>query len=153
MIRKSLISRRLPIDRVWGHYGEERAQGLGPRGEEEGTREQGNATQNELRSRFRPVLPDCQGLGTGMALLGAVADHEARTKKVSIVTCHPAMIAALSRHAHWRCVRVQPCGRPHAGLLKQRGVRAGSVGRMTASFRYVGHPRPERPERATDEHR
>lgn len=84
------------------------------------------------------VLPDYQGLGVGLTLLCEVAAQEASTHRISIVTSHPALIRALARHTKWRCVRIASCGQPHATVLKRTGRRIGSVGRTTASFRFVG---------------
>ena len=84
------------------------------------------------------VLPDYQGLGVGLALLGAVAKHEAAERRISIVTSHPAMVRALARHPDWRCARVEKCGKPQPIHLRRTGRKVGSVGRMTASFRYRG---------------
>lgn len=83
------------------------------------------------------VLPDYQGLGVGLGLLGAVANHESQTHRISIVTSHPALIRALAKNPQWRCVRIQRCGKPHATVLKRTGRRIGSIGRTTASFRYL----------------
>ena len=84
------------------------------------------------------VRPDYQGLGVGLGLLGAVAKHEATQRRISIVTSHPAMVRALARHPDWRCARVEKCGRPQRIFLLRHGRKVGSIGRMTASFRYRG---------------
>ncbi|MCC6580069.1 MAG: GNAT family N-acetyltransferase [Phycisphaeraceae bacterium] len=84
------------------------------------------------------VLPDYQGLGVGAALLEAVAAREAKSSVVSIVTSHPALIRSLARRkSTWRCGHIQKCGMPHRGLLERTGKRMGSIGRITASFRYL----------------
>ena len=84
------------------------------------------------------VLPDYQGLGVGLGLLNAVAKHEAAQRRISIVTSHPAVVRALARHPDWRCAHVQKCGRPHRAHLLRHGRKIGSMGRITASFRYRG---------------
>jgi GNAT superfamily N-acetyltransferase len=84
------------------------------------------------------VLPDYQGLGVGLGLLNATARHEAKTHMMSIVTSHPALVRALSRHDAWRCTHVNKCGRPHQTVMRRTGRKIGSIGRMTASFRYAG---------------
>lgn len=83
------------------------------------------------------VLPDFQGLGVGLVLLNAVAVHEANSHRISIVTSHPALIRALASHRDWRCARIVTCGLPHSTVLRRTGKRIGSVGRKTASFRYI----------------
>ena len=82
------------------------------------------------------VLPDYQGLGAGMGLLCAVAKHESKDRRFSIVTSHPAVIRSLAKHPAWRCARVGKCGRPHRAHLIRCGRKVGAIGRMTASFRY-----------------
>jgi len=84
------------------------------------------------------VLPDYQGLGAGVGLLCAVAQHESKDRRFSIVTSHPAVIRCLANHPDWRCARVAKCGKPQRGLLLRYGRKIGSMGRMTASFRYRG---------------
>ncbi len=83
------------------------------------------------------VLPDYQGLGIGSALLNGIARHESAQRCLSIVTSHPALIRALARQANWRCTRVSKCGVPQAGVKRRTGKRIGSMGRVTASFRYL----------------
>lgn len=82
------------------------------------------------------VLPDFQGLGVGTALLDEVANIESSQKRISIVTSHPALIRSLSRNPKWRCAHVVKCGQPHKGILRKTGKKVGSMGRITASFRY-----------------
>jgi len=87
------------------------------------------------------VLPDYQGLGVCLGLLNAVAQHEAKTHVMSIVTSHPALVRALARQDTWRCTHVNKCGIPHQTVMRRTGRKIGSVGRMTASFRFVGEER------------
>ena len=82
------------------------------------------------------VLPDFQGLGVGTAMLDEVARLESQTKRISIVTSHPALIRSLSRNGKWRCANVVKCGQAHKGILARTGKKTGSMGRITASFRY-----------------
>tara|TARA_Y100001933_G_C19014605_1_gene570787 strand:+ start:15629 stop:16657 length:1029 start_codon:yes stop_codon:yes gene_type:complete len=82
------------------------------------------------------VLPDFQGLGVGTAMLDEVAKIEAINKRISIVTSHPALIRSLSRNSKWRCANVVKCGQAHKGILARTGKKTGSMGRITASFRY-----------------
>ncbi|MBL4700321.1 GNAT family N-acetyltransferase [bacterium AH-315-I18] len=82
------------------------------------------------------VLPDFQGLGVGPALLDEVAKIEAKNMRVTIVTSHPALIRSLSRNPKWRCANVVKCGQAHKGILARTGKKIGSMGRITASFRY-----------------
>jgi hypothetical protein len=60
---------------------------------------------------------------------------------MSIVTSHPALVRALARNDAWRCTHVNKCGIPHQTVLKRNGRKVGSMGRMTASFRYINHER------------
>lgn len=99
------------------------------------------------------VLPDYQGLGVGGALLNSVAKRESRAMPVSIVTSHPALIRALAHSARWRCTRVQKCGKPQRGLLKRTGRKVGSIGRITASFKYMPDVRPAATTAAMDQSR
>lgn len=82
------------------------------------------------------VLPDFQGLGVGTALLDEVAQYESQKMRVSIVTSHPALIRSLSANSKWRCANVVKCGQAHKGILARTGKKIGSMGRITASFRY-----------------
>ncbi|MAX26868.1 MAG: ABC transporter ATP-binding protein [Phycisphaeraceae bacterium] len=93
--------------------------------------------QKDIRMIHRlVVLPDFQGLGVGTAMLDCIAKLEAQTMRVSIVTSHPALIRSLSRNERWRCTKVVKCGQAHNGILARTGKKIGSIGRMTASFRY-----------------
>lgn len=81
------------------------------------------------------VLPDYQGLGVGLRLLEAVAEHESATHRVSIRTSHPALLSALQRRAGWRLTDVSRQGSTHRGYSGREGRGAmGSAGRSVASF-------------------
>jgi GNAT superfamily N-acetyltransferase len=84
------------------------------------------------------VLPDYQGVGIGMALLGAVAEEEKPPAGMTIRTSHAALIKALQRSASWVAIgqsdgtRAQNKGIPAAG----NQPKIGSHGRITVSFKY-----------------
>lgn len=82
------------------------------------------------------VLPDFQGLGVGTALLDEVAKIESVNMRISIVTSHPALIRSLAANSKWRCANIVKCGQAHKGILARTGKKMGSMGRITASFRY-----------------
>jgi len=93
-------------------------------------------------------LPDYQGLGIGTAISEFVASLFAATgKPYTSVTSHPAMMRHRSRSPLWRMIRSP--SRVGAGRRMGRGRRLAGLDktlswrRMTASFRFVGPPRPE----------
>jgi ABC-type Mn2+/Zn2+ transport system ATPase subunit/GNAT superfamily N-acetyltransferase len=93
--------------------------------------------QKDIRMIHRlVVLPDFQGLGVGTQLLDCIAKIESQNMRISIVTSHPALIRSLSKNEKWRCTKVVKCGQAHQGLLARTGKKIGSIGRITASFRY-----------------
>jgi len=78
------------------------------------------------------VLPDYQGMGVGLRLLDAVAEHESKHSTVTIRTSHPALIRSLASRSGWTCIAVDQSGSPHSA----KG-RDGSVGRSTAAFEWA----------------
>lgn len=89
------------------------------------------------------VLPDYQGLGIGRRIADTIARlYGEASRRMTIVTSHPAMIQSLKRSDHWKAIRVKKTG--HA---VQRGaktgvltgyIRSASQGRCVVSFRYAG---------------
>lgn len=90
------------------------------------------------------VLPDYQGLGVGMGLLGAVADHELRNvagvRHFGIVTSHPALIRALARSPAWRKRGINHASSMNESLRRRSSAYSPdrSMQRYRASFGYVG---------------
>lgn len=86
------------------------------------------------------VLPDYQGLGVGLRLLDAVVALEAAAGyRMSIRTSHPGLIAALRRGGRcglWGLSAIERGDKPHKGFIRKEGRHVGSVGRLTATFRY-----------------
>lgn len=95
-----------------------------------------NAGRRAWRRVTRLVVhPDYQGLGIGVALLGAIAQHEAADgPRVSIVTGHPALVASLSRSPHWRELYRRAHRHPHRGLAHQA---AEGGARLRVSFEFL----------------
>lgn len=82
------------------------------------------------------TLPDFQGLGVGHALHEFVAGMFAcRDKPYSLTSSHPAMIAHCARSKLWR-FRDRGMNQPYR--VEPGRTTAGSAGRMTTSFKYVG---------------
>lgn len=82
------------------------------------------------------VLPDYQGLGIGNAISEAVGEHFVEQGyRYRSVTSHPAMIHHRMASSKWVLVRA-PGQVPTQG--KNSKVTGQSIGRMTASFEYVG---------------
>lgn len=89
------------------------------------------------------TLPTYQGAGIGHALHDICAGaYRCRGKPYTLTSSHPAMIAHLDRSPHWTCTRFDLRAPYHVTAPTK-----GSAGRMTASFRYVGHKRPDEAER------
>ncbi|MEM1207779.1 MAG: GNAT family N-acetyltransferase [Planctomycetota bacterium] len=102
------------------------------------------ATINNMgRARSRRVTrlvvsPDYQGLGLGMRLLDAIADHETHTQdlaRFSIRTSHPALIAALHRSPLWSAGSRTYNAR-HVGIAHREGRDVGSRDRATRGYVY-----------------
>jgi energy-coupling factor transporter ATP-binding protein EcfA2 len=89
-------------------------------------------------------LPDFQGLGIGNAVSEFVASLFAATgKRYTGVTSHPAMIRHRLRSRLWRMIRGPSRARSQR-LGNSTGMsRTSSCRRMTASFAFVGSPKPE----------
>jgi len=83
------------------------------------------------------TLPAWQGLGIGGRLVDAVAALEAaRGQRVTITTCHPALLAHCERSPRWRLCAVKKLGSTRQAV-GSREVRS-SQGRAVAGFEYVG---------------
>jgi GNAT superfamily N-acetyltransferase len=83
------------------------------------------------------VRGDFQGVGIGRAMLNGVA---AMYPRISIVTGHPAMIAALKNDPHWKCTAVRKHGFARQPKATERKSFTGgpiggaSTGRIVCSF-------------------
>lgn len=85
-------------------------------------------------------LPDFQGVGIGHALSEFVASLYAATgKRYCSRTSHPAMIGHRARSPAWKMTRAPGFGHRQTGSCGAFN-RSAALGRLTASFRYVGEP-------------
>jgi len=83
------------------------------------------------------VLPDYQGIGLGNLLSEHVGDLLlAEGKKFISTTSHPAMIGHRMRSERW--VLTRKPSRVNKPSKKAMKHTAASLGRLTASFRYIG---------------
>jgi GNAT superfamily N-acetyltransferase len=101
-------------------------------------------SQKGKTSMFRThrlvTLPDFQGIGVGHALHEFVAGmYACRGKPYGLTTSHPAMIGHCARSPLWR-FRARGMNKPYR--VEPGRATAGSAGRLTTTFRYVG-PRLE----------
>jgi GNAT superfamily N-acetyltransferase len=88
-------------------------------------------------------LPDFQGVGIGHALSEFVASLFAATgKRYCSRTSHPAMIGHRARSPAWKMTRAPAFGHRQTGSCSAFNRRA-ALGRLTASFRYIGEPNRE----------
>lgn len=100
-------------------------------------------------------LPDFQGVGIGNAMSRFVAGLYAATgKPYRSVTSHPAVIGHRVRSPDWKLVRKPSLASRQTGATMgmKRGARRGEIARrwakssscnrLTASFEYIGPPRP-----------
>jgi ABC-type ATPase involved in cell division len=78
-------------------------------------------------------LPDFQGVGIGNALADYVAGLYSTTKRVNVVSAHPATRAHRARSKNWKLVRDFGFAPRHEGALSNARMR-----RMTNTFEYVG---------------
>lgn len=88
-------------------------------------------------------LPDYQGIGVGGRLTDLIAAaYSATGKEFTVVTSHPALIARMARHQHWRCIN----GYHFAGTSVSHSSTTGPASsgqRLTASFVFNGPPDSE----------
>jgi hypothetical protein len=99
-------------------------------------------TRPGWREHRTVCLPDFQGVGLGNAMSEFIAGVFRTTgKPYYSTTSHPSMIRHRCRSPVWRVTRRPGTAtHPHSN----RGMRrAGSVGRLTGGFEFVGPPRPE----------
>jgi GNAT superfamily N-acetyltransferase len=83
------------------------------------------------------TLPDFQGIGIGMRSVAAVAElHRMEGHRVSVTSCHPALVRHCERSPLWRLAGVRKSDSRRRSALFPRFRGAG--GRMVVSFEYVG---------------
>ena len=83
------------------------------------------------------TLPDFQGVGLGNALHELVAGmYVTRGKSFHLTSSHPSMVAHCSRSRSWQ-LRGRAVGSINVPSAEAR-FSAGSAGRITTTFRYVG---------------
>jgi GNAT superfamily N-acetyltransferase len=84
------------------------------------------------------TLPDYQGLGIGMRVVAAVAEHErSGGDRVNVTSSHPALIAHCQRSPLWRTRSVRTAAQGSRTNEKFAGYRS-SAGRCVVSSEYVG---------------
>jgi GNAT superfamily N-acetyltransferase len=95
-----------------------------------------HATRPGWREHRTVCLPDFQGVGLGSAMSEFVAGmYRATGQPYYSTTSHPALIRHRCKSPLWRVTRTpRTSTQPHGNHLAQ----AGSLGRMTAGFEYVG---------------
>jgi ABC-type lipoprotein export system ATPase subunit len=78
--------------------------------------------------------PEYQGIGLGMGLAEAIAkEYVERGERVSMTASHPAVVAHCRRSEMWRKGRVE-----RVGMRKRQRGYQGALGRLVASFEYMG---------------
>ena len=103
-----------------------------------------HAVSPSWREHRTVCLPDFQGAGIGNAISEFVASlYMATGKPFTSVTSHPSMIRHRSQSSSWVMTRA-PSMVPskHVALESAKKRNNSSFGRLTASFRYIGPPRP-----------
>lgn len=82
------------------------------------------------------VLPDYQGIGVGGAMMRACGDLiTSASRRATITTSHPAMIAHLRASSDWRIRGVKPLGGNRSGIPSAR--YRSSAGRAVVSAEFV----------------
>lgn len=91
---------------------------------------------SSYRTHRLVTLPDFQGIGVGHVLHEFVAGMFAcRSKPYSLTSSHPAMIAHCARSKSWR-FKFRGMNAPYR--VDAGRATAGSAGRMTTAFQYIG---------------
>ncbi len=84
------------------------------------------------------TLPDYQGLGIGMRVVAAVAEHErAGGDRVNVTSSHPALLAHCQRSPKWRTRSVRTAAQGSRANQRFAGYHS-AAGRCVVSFEYVG---------------
>jgi len=86
------------------------------------------------------TLPQYQGLGIGIGVLEAVAEHYRKLgNRFTIATSHPALMFTLNKSHSWRCIDSFSRNANHHGDSKKRSMnKSSSANRKTATFEYDG---------------
>lgn len=101
-------------------------------------------TSPSFREHRTVCLPEFQGVGIGNALSEYVASLYCCKKAYTSITGHPAMIARRAKSCLWKMTRPPSSVHRQVGFERNRkGRTASSSNRLTASFQYVGPPRPD----------
>lgn len=88
-------------------------------------------------------LPDFQGVGIGNVVSESIAAaYRATGRPYRSVTSHPAMMAYRARSPLWRMFRAPGLIRS-SSQRSRRQVQPKATGRLSASFEFVGAPRPD----------
>lgn len=95
--------------------------------------------KNMWKSHRTVILPDFQGIGIGGILNETVAQHYLdQGMRFTGVSSHPAMNAYRNKSPKWVLTRA-PSMVPAVGKNGMQSIKdSASLGRMTASFEYVG---------------
>lgn len=89
------------------------------------------------------VLPDFQGIGLGNRLSEHVGDILAtQGKRYTSVTSHPAMIHYRAKSLKWLMTRAPSRVASPGAKAKVQNNKNISISRLTASFEYIGEPKP-----------
>ena len=92
------------------------------------------------RRRFTRIvtLPDFQGMGLGMRVVGAVAQlHRDEGLRVHLTSSHPAVIGHCRKSPTWRTIGYRKAGQRRPGRGRYADYRS-ACGRAVVSFEYLG---------------
>lgn len=87
------------------------------------------------------TLPDWQGLGLAMVLVGKLgAAYRALGERMRCYPAHPSLISAYKRSNDWKCVKKGGDFSPKQGKTSGMGSTGAMGGRPCAVFEYDGPP-------------
>lgn len=102
---------------------------------------QNNSVKSAKRGHRVVVLPDYQGCSIGVRLVDYVASCvRAMGHQYYATTAHPALIAYRNKSERWQMIRKPRISTNHGGKGRKNTVK--NMGRMVATFRYVGPSAP-----------
>ncbi len=87
------------------------------------------------------VLPDYQGIGVGGRFSAAIGEmNREQSRRTTITTSHPAMIAHVRDSPRWRVRAVSKGGNHWGSFGRRKKIRSTSHGRTVVSAEYQGTP-------------
>jgi GNAT superfamily N-acetyltransferase len=93
------------------------------------------ARRNHRRFARIVTLPDFQGIGIGMRVVGAIAElHRAEGHRISVTSSHPALVRHCERSPLWRLVGIRRGDRRRSRV----SPKYRPTGRTVVSFEYCG---------------